>query len=247
MLSHVIFLAFFGACLASFANVLIYRLPLGISVVSRHASFCPRCEANIAWFDKMPIVSYLILRGRCRNCGQAISKRYLALEASGLILGIIAAVRFGPTPEAVVMVMILVNLMTIAVMDFKYQQIHDLLIIYGGALGVIWVIVGQRSYDTTVIAVAIVVAALMLLSYVFKLFKDEEVLGTGDVLLMGVIATYTGTDLIGPYYPKLMAILFLGCVIGIVYAIYDRKVRGEFGRVPFGTFLTLATGIVLMF
>jgi leader peptidase (prepilin peptidase)/N-methyltransferase len=111
-------LAVSGLLFGSFANVLIWRVPRGESIV-RPASHCPSCGRPIRPLDNVPIVSWLVLRGRCRDCGERIDIRYPAVEALSGLLWLAAGLAFGPTPRAAAAVAFFYLLMVLAVIDRK--------------------------------------------------------------------------------------------------------------------------------
>jgi leader peptidase (prepilin peptidase)/N-methyltransferase len=128
----------FGLAIGSFLNVVIYRLPEGLSV-ARPSSRCPGCATPIAWYDNLPVLSYLWLRGRCRRCRQPISLRYPAIElATGLLFAGLA-LRFGATPLLPVWCLFSAALVAAAAIDFDHQIIPDEISLGGLALALLLV------------------------------------------------------------------------------------------------------------
>src|SRR6266496_1516602 len=130
----------FGLLIGSFLNVCIYRLPRDLSVV-RPRSFCPSCEQQIAWYDNVPILSYLLLRARCRNCGQAIPWRYPAVElVTGLIFGWVV-LSMGPTVEAVKYCIFGAILVALIGADVEERILPDEFTLGGAIIGLViaWV------------------------------------------------------------------------------------------------------------
>ena len=130
----IIYLTFVGAALGSFLNVCIYRWPAGESVV-RPRSRCPGCGEPIAWYDNIPVLSWLILRGRCRRCGTRISVQYPAIELAVALIWLGMALWHGPGVEAVRGAIFLTILLGIAIIDGRHRIIPDQLSLGGAAVG----------------------------------------------------------------------------------------------------------------
>ena len=113
---YLIAAAWLGACLGSFSNVLIYRLPRNIQV-SRGRSHCPSCNGQVAWFDNVPVLSWIVLRGRCRSCRERIAVRYPLVELGGALCAVAGIVRFGWTLEGLSALIFLLLLLDIALID----------------------------------------------------------------------------------------------------------------------------------
>ncbi|HEY8148346.1 MAG TPA: prepilin peptidase, partial [Vicinamibacteria bacterium] len=124
-----------GLVVGSFANVCIHRLPLGLSVV-RPRSRCPRCEAPIRALDNVPVLSYVLLRGRCRACAARISPRYPAVELANGLLYLAVAARVGPTPVAVVYMVFITALLVLTLIDFDHQILPDVITLPGTAFAI---------------------------------------------------------------------------------------------------------------
>ena len=124
----------FGSIMGSFANVLIHRLPMGLSVVSP-GSRCPSCGAGIRWFDNIPILSWFILGGRCRGCKTFISPRYPLVEAMSGVLFAAVVYRFGIQPAAGALALFAWALIVITFIDLDHRIIPDVISLPGTALG----------------------------------------------------------------------------------------------------------------
>ncbi len=126
-----------GSCIGSFLNVVIYRLPRGGSVNSPSRSYCPSCNATIAWYDNLPILSFMWLRGKCRTCGARISWQYPLVEfATGLLFAAMLLV-FGPTLQCVFNCAFGAALIALIVIDFKEQILPDVITLPGAALALV--------------------------------------------------------------------------------------------------------------
>src|SRR5512145_2615182 len=131
------FTAILGLCVGSFLNVVIARLPAGRSIVYPGSS-CPRCDKPIAWYDNLPVLSYVLLRGRCRNCRDAISWRYPMVEIACGALFVLAYGRFEPGTALLSALVLLAGLVAITAIDLDHQIIPDVLSLPGIALGILF-------------------------------------------------------------------------------------------------------------
>ncbi|MEJ2503945.1 MAG: prepilin peptidase, partial [Gemmatimonadota bacterium] len=207
-----IYLALVGAALGSFLNVCIYRWPAGESVV-RPRSKCPGCGTPIAWYDNIPILSWVILRGRCRHCGAGISVQYPLVEllVAGIWLG--AALWIGPGLEAVRAAVFLTLLLGIAIIDGRHRIIPDQLSLGGAALGLAMAAV-PGGFDLT--AALLGAAAGYVFMWLIKIGGEavfrKPALGVGDIHMMAMIGAFLG--LAG----SLLTIL-LGSALGILIGV----------------------------
>ncbi len=234
-----------GLCVGSFLNVCIYRLPLGLSIV-RPGSRCPGCGTFIRWFDNIPVLSYLLLRGRCRTCAAPIRFRYPGVELlTGLLFAAVLA-RFGPVVPlgAVVFYWVFTALLVaITFIDLEHMIIPDELSVFGLLAGILLNLLypallhGSTWWMSASYAVcsAAVMASLLYLtgaagSWVFK----KEALGMGDVKLIAMIAATLGLQ------QGLLALLFSalsGSAVSLVLVSLGRA--GMKDPVPYGPFLAL--------
>ena len=236
-----IFAFLFGAAMGSFANVLIHRLPLGLSIVSP-GSRCPSCSTGIRWFDNIPIVSYLILGGRCRSCGTAISPRYPLVEALSGLLFASVVFRFGIQPAAVALALFAWALVVITFIDLDHRIIPDVISLPGTALGFAFSFAPgfPRPLDS-VLGVAFGAGFLFLVLYAYEKIMGEEGMGLGDVKLLAMIGAFLGWQSL-PI--TIMVSSLTGSVVGVGYAL----IKGESVRkfpVPFGPFLALGAMVHL--
>ncbi|RKZ16246.1 prepilin peptidase, partial [bacterium] len=130
-----------GALFGSFSNVLIHRLPRNLSVV-RPRSACPSCAATIAWYDNVPVLSWLMLRGRCRRCDAGISPRYPLVELAGAGCALVALLRFGFNLDGLAGAVFLLLLLDIAIIDWEHMIIPHTLSIAGMTSGLVLAFLG---------------------------------------------------------------------------------------------------------
>lgn len=241
---QILFFAFlFGAAMGSFANVLIYRLPEGRSIVYP-GSRCPSCGRPIRWFDNIPIISYFILRGRCRSCGAAISLRYPLVEAlSGLLFAAVLN-RFGLQPATPALALFAWALLVITFIDLDHRIIPDVISLPGTGLGLLYSLVPgfPRPLDS-LLGVAAGGGFLFLILYAYEKIMGEEGMGLGDVKLLAMIGAFLGWQSLPV---TVMVSSLAGSLVGIGYAL----VKGESVRkfpVPFGPFLALGALVHMFF
>ena len=238
-----IFAFAFGAAMGSFANVLIYRLPMGLSIVSP-GSRCPSCSAQIRWFDNIPIVSYFILGGRCRGCRTTISPRYPLVEALSGLLFAAVVFRVGIQPATAALALFAWALVVITFIDLDHRIIPDVISLPGTMLGLAFSFVPgfPRPVDSAV-GVAIGAGFLFLVLYAYEKIMGEEGMGLGDVKLLAMIGAFLGWQAL----PVTILVSSLtGSLVGVGYAL----VKGESVRkfpVPFGPFLALGAIVHLFF
>ncbi|HWQ78931.1 MAG TPA: prepilin peptidase [Anaerovoracaceae bacterium] len=228
-----------GLMIGSFLNVCIYRIPLGRTVV-KGRSYCTSCGNLIPWYCNIPVLSYLFLLGRCKNCREPISPIYPAVELLNALLTYSAFLHFGYTLSAVFASAFFSALIVVSFIDLKHQIIPDGLVIFTLILGVLnaaWHTVGlSEPWYTFVIGVAAASLPLFLLGMVFP-----DGLGGGDVKLMAAAGLFMGWKLI------LMA-LFFGNFLALFYVIV-RMLRGKFERgnpIPYGPFLSAGMIVCLL-
>lgn len=244
-----IFVFLLGLEFGSFANVCIYRWPRNSSVVSPRRSFCPWCESSIAWFDNIPVLSFLILRGRCRSCRSPISVRYPAVELSVAVLWVITYRRLGPVVSlgdwvfmAAVFTLGFTAIVT-TMTDLDWRLIPDessaLLAFVGLATAMANPILGDAYLSRltqSILGLAVGGGTIWMVGFAGERLFGKEAMGGGDVKLLGAIGTVLGWE-------AALATLFLGAFTGGVCAVIGlfsgRLKRHQY--VPFGPFLNLAS------
>ncbi|MBN2804561.1 MAG: prepilin peptidase [Deltaproteobacteria bacterium] len=226
----ILFAAIFGTMWGSFANVVIVRWPRELSVVSP-PSHCFSCGAPIKWYDNIPVISYLVLRGRCRNCKTGYSPRYALVElASGIMAGVIMLLSINSTKElsaATLAVFFIwftfaLSLIIIAMIDLEHYLIPDVIALPGIIIGVLAnTFILKLGYVEPIVSAVVGYASIRLLFIDgYKLLRGRPGMGLGDAKLMAMIGAFLG------YEGALFAIFagaFQGTVIGIVMVIARRR------------------------
>ena len=246
----IVFSFIFGSCLGSFLNVCIWRIPLGESVVIV-PSHCPKCNHKIRWFDNVPVIGFLALGGKCRDCKAPISPRYIIMELLVGALFTLQAVNIwynGVEVHALIAVIILLSVaVPCAFIDVEHRKLPDKLTYFGMISGVLynWVFIVHpaKNHPDSLLLSLIGLAAGLIGLGVFagitgKLMK-KRTLGAGDVKYSGFVGALTGL-------PGLLVTLFLACILAIAGYLLLRKKYFKDGYVPFGTFLGIAVYITYM-
>lgn len=241
----VAYATLFGLCFGSFANVVIYRLPRGESIVMP-PSHCPACGRRLSAADLVPVLSWLFLRGHCRYCGAPVAWRYPAVETACAALFAGMAVYTGPQLHVVPLCALAFMLLCVAVIDYDTQEIPDGLLIFGAVTGILWIgasyllHIGAPSVLGGLLGAIAGALPLLLIDRISLLLLKKDGFGYGDVKLMAVAGLYLGWAL------TLTALLFAvvgGGIIGAILLTRQGKNRNENGTyMPFGPFL--AAGVL---
>jgi leader peptidase (prepilin peptidase) / N-methyltransferase len=223
-----------GCCIGSFLNVVIYRLPNGFSIV-RPASHCPRCRHSIAAYDNIPLLSYLLLRGRCRSCGAAISPRYPLVELASGLLALLLFRRYGWHPQFWVEFLFVCVLLAIFCIDLDTMLIPDILSLPGIAIGLAASFVTPRlSPLESVLGIVLGGGLFYFIAVAYRRLRGQEGLGGGDVKLLAMIGAFIGWP--GVVFTILTASVS-GTLVGVIVML--RKREGLTTMLPFGPFLAL--------
>jgi leader peptidase (prepilin peptidase)/N-methyltransferase len=231
--AEVVVTGLFGAVIGSFLNVVAHRVPLGESLVSP-GSHCPHCDAPVKPYDNVPVLSWLLLRGRCRNCGAGISARYPLVElATALVFAAVVAAR-GFDDDLVLELPFVALLIALAAIDIDHRLLPNKIVYPMAVYGVIATLLVNRG-DLVENLAAGAGAFLFLLVAVIAYPRG---MGMGDVKLAGAMGLYLGLSVI----PALLTAFLSGTVVG-VFIIAREGAQGRKKAVPFGVFLALG-GIV---
>jgi leader peptidase (prepilin peptidase)/N-methyltransferase len=234
--------AAYGLVLGSFLNVVIHRLPRGMSLV-RPRSHCPRCGATVAWHDNLPVVSFLALGGRCRCCRARISVRYPLVELGTAALLGASVSRFGLSVSGAEAVLLVLLLLPLALIDLEHHLLPDWLTLPGVALGLLFSLAGGLATPVDA-AVGALVGAVIPLAVIaaYRAIRGVEGMGLGDVKLLAMIGAFLG-------WRGALLTLCIGACAGALVGI-GMIIAGKGGsdtELPFGTFLSAAASIVLFF
>ena len=253
----IVFVFFVGACIGSFLNVCILRWPANESVV-RPRSKCPRCGNGLAWYDNIPVVSWLVLRAKCRSCGLPISAMYPAIEATTGLIWVVAVQSAGPTFMALRLAVFVTILLGIAVTDLREYVIPDgftvtgLLFVIASSLAGVF-LGGDYPFAGPLDALfgaCVGAGAITIVGWLGEVALKKEAMGFGDSTLMAMSGAALGPGralLTVLLAAALGAAAFLLIVIPIGWMrARAKKVPYETPLVPFGVFLAPASVISLL-
>jgi len=252
-----------GLLVGSFLNVCIYRWPLDLSVV-RPRSHCPACEAAIAWYDNVPLLSFAILRGRCRHCQARISPRYPVVELLTGAMFFAMVYRYGLTPIAGKLCIFAAMLVVLLFTDLEERILPDEITVWGAVLGlglaivaptpdtvtnfVFWVVgLGSIGWlvhlGSAAFAAALPAGMIWFAGWLYQKVRHKEGLGLGDIKMVALLGCYLGLNA-GIF--TLVLGSGLGALIGLAYIKITHQEAATY-ELPFGTFLAAAGLIVLVF
>lgn len=227
----------FGAIFGSFLNVCIVRLPADESLV-RPPSRCPKCESPIAWYDNVPVVSWILLRGRCRRCGEGISLRYPLVELAVALLWAGAVWRFGITLEGLTAAVFLTVLLGIAVTDARTYLIPNEYTWGGLILGLLLALGGGLDgLLAAAIGAAVGFSLLYVVAWLGELAFKKEAMGGGDIKMMAMVGAFVG-------WRGVLMTVFGGALLGTIVFVPMYFLRPRL--VPFGVFLAGAAALVYL-
>jgi len=253
----------FGLVVGSFLNVCIVRLPEERSVITP-PSHCPRCRERIRWYDNIPLLSFLVLRGACRSCGMPISWRYPLVEALNGLLWLWCAAVFGVSGEALLSMALCSSLLVITFIDLDHQIIPDVITLPGIVIGLAAAplfmtalaeplphLFGRllpsagpylSGFLNALIGLLAGGGPLFAIGWLWQKLRGIEAMGGGDVKLMGMVGSFLG------WQGAVMTVLlgaFAGSVVGITLIALRRQQADQ--QIPFGPFLALGSLVTLFY
>ena len=242
----LVFVIILGALWGSFANVCIVRIPKNKGVVSGRSN-CPKCKKKIVWHDNIPIISYLILGGKCRKCKKPISFQYVVVELLSIISFILIYSLYGISLTALLLFILSLSFIIIFFIDLKHFIIPNSITFPMMALGFI------KSFDpnlnsifpnyvNSLIGGLFGYGIIWSIIFFYKQVKKKEGMGLGDAKLLGVIGLWFGLKAV-PF------VIFLSSSIAIISVIPDliKKSKKLSSQIPFGPYIIIGTLIYLIF
>ncbi len=230
-----------GLALGSFLNVCIYRIPLKKSILFPN-SFCPNCGAKIRAWDNIPLLSFILLKGKCRKCRTKISLQYPLVESVTSALMVITYLRFGLGWEFAARSILCLSLIAIFFIDLKHRIIPDVVTLPGIALGLFFSLFAESPSVVNSLIGVLVGGALFYLSAILGelLFKKES-MGGGDIKLAMMLGAFLG-------WQKILLVFLLsallGTMVGAAAMLFSRDVK-ETRMIPFGPFLALGSVLAI--
>ena len=225
----------FGMCIGSFLNVCIYRLPTSKSIADPPRSICPSCKSPIRFYDNIPVLSYIWLKGRCRNCDAPISFRYPMVELMNGIVAMGLFFKFGLSLESLVYFVFISSLLVITFIDLDHQIIPDIITLPGIPMGLVASFaLPTITFKASALGLLIGGGSLWFVAWAYNLIARRDGMGGGDIKLLAMIGTIIGWQ--GVIF-TIFASSVVGSCIGItMMLIKDKNMKYA---IPFGPFLSI--------
>ena len=257
-----IFAFLFGAIVGSFLNVCIFRIPLGTSLISP-SSHCPHCKNSLKAYDNIPILSYFLLGGRCRNCGAPISARYPLVETIMALFSTFLMLKFGLSPSFFIYFILISSLVVVSFIDLDHRIIPDKISLPGIILGFLASFVkpveGQNDFLVlfvfktvrgalnmaaldSLLGICIGGGLLYAVAVLFYWATKKEGMGGGDIKLLAMIGAFLG-------WSSTVFIILISSLLGSIVGVAIMVAKGADSKyaIPFGPFLSMGAVIYLFF
>jgi len=243
----VVIVAVFGLILGSFLNVCIHRLPKDESIVAP-GSHCPKCNRSIPWYDNIPVLSYLLLLGRCRFCREKIPVKYPVVEVLTAAIVTALFLKFGLHPKFFSYALMSAGLIVVTFIDFEHGVIPDMITMGGIVAGLILAVVFPSVVGQANILGALLNSgggalvggiSIFLIGLLGKAMFKKEAMGEGDIWLLAMIGSFLGFKM------TVLAFFiapFFGAIVGIILKIKDGR-----ETIPYGPYLSLAALVSIFF
>ncbi len=242
----ILFVILLGGIFGSFANVCIYRLPIEQNVVFGR-SFCPECKKKIAWFDNIPIISFIILKAKCRNCEFKISLNYFIVESLSILFFCVIFILFGISLTTLLLWLLYLSFVIIFFIDLKHFIIPNEITFPLMALGFV------KSFDPNINSIfpnylnsliggLIGYLIIYLIIFFYKYVRKKEGMGLGDAKLFAVIGFWFG-------WISIPFIIFLSSIIALISISPNliNKSKNISSEIPFGPYIIIATLVFVIF
>ncbi|HEY6007554.1 MAG TPA: prepilin peptidase [Geobacteraceae bacterium] len=231
-----------GAVVGSFLNVCIWRLPRHESIVFP-ASHCPNCNYKIPFYDNIPLLSYLILGGRCRGCRTRISPQYPLVELINGLLTLALFLKFGPGLTFLVLFVFVSALVAITFIDLEHQIIPDVISLPGIPLGIaVSFFLPWLGWKNSLLGILLGGGSLLVVAYAYEFFTKNEGMGGGDVKLLAMMGAFLGWRSV-PFI--IFAASLAGSVIGLTVMAIQKKDSKL--PIPFGPFLAFGALLYIFY
>ena len=237
-----IFAFIFGATVGSFLNVCICRLPKGVSIVFP-PSHCTRCDYKIRFYDNIPVISYLLLGGKCRSCREPISVQYPVVELLNGLLTLFLFVRFGPTLAFAVLFLLCSALVVITFIDLEHQIIPDVISLPGIVAGFACsFFIPGFGWFNSLTGILLGGGSLLLVAYGYHFLTGKEGMGGGDIKLLAMLGAFLG-------WKSVPFIIFAASLAGSVIGVSIMFAKGKDSKlaIPFGPFLAFGAVLYIFF
>lgn len=238
---NVVLIFILGLIVGSFSNVCIYRIPRNESIIYP-ASHCPKCRSKIKPVDNIPLLSFILLKGRCRNCKSKISIQYPIVELLTGLIYLIIYLAYGLSFQASIYIILSSALIIIAFIDLNEQIVPDVISLPGIVIGfIISFFVPYVSFINSALGVVVGGGIILIIGLGGSVIFKKEAMGGGDVKLAAMIGAFLGWRYI---IISLFLGFFLGALAGIILILSKIKSRDDV--VPFGPFIVLGSFITLL-
>ncbi len=232
----------FGAIVGSFLNVCMIRLPKGESIITP-GSHCPHCNHPIKFYDNIPLISYLLLGGKCRYCKSSISAQYPLVEGITAIGSLLLFLKFGLSLNYLFYFSFVAALIVITVIDLYHQIIPDVISIPGIGVGLFGaLIVPHITFFNSLLGILLGGGSLFVVATLYQWLFKREGMGGGDVKLLAMIGAFLGWEAV-------ILTILLSSLIGSITGIIIMVIKGKDFKyaIPFGPFLSLGAVIALFY
>jgi leader peptidase (prepilin peptidase)/N-methyltransferase len=238
---EIILIFVLGLIVGSFSNVCIYRIPRNESVIYP-ASHCPKCRSNISPKDNIPLLSYILLKGRCRNCKSKISIQYPVVEFLTGFIYLIIYLIYGLSIQTLIYIILSSALIIIAFIDLNEQIVPDVISLPGIVIGfILSFFVPYISFVNSALGVVVGGGIISVIGLAGSVIFKKEAMGGGDIKLAAMIGAFLGWryTIISLFFG-----FFLGALTGIILIMTKIKKRED--AIPFGPFIALGSIITLL-
>jgi leader peptidase (prepilin peptidase) / N-methyltransferase len=241
---NIFIIAIFGLCIGSFLNVCIFRIPRKLSIYSPLRSFCPNCQAQLAWWENIPVLSWLLLRAKCSRCRAPINGQYPLVEMLSAIAAVASYFHFGLTPTGVAVYALVAVLILVTFIDLEFKIIPNVISFSGIIIGCCLSIVSQFTHlfswpltEGTIDSLLGILGGggfFYIIGIFYYAISKRDGLGGGDIKLMGLTGAVLGAGSVVP-------IIFAGSLFGAIAGILTVYIRGgtRHSEIPFGPWLSL--------
>lgn len=231
-----------GMVVGSFLNVCICRMPKDESIVSP-PSHCPQCSYQIKWYDNIPLLSYLLLRGKCRGCSAHISLQYPLVESLNGILTLFLFLRFGLTPVFAAFFLFCSALVVITFIDIEHQIIPDEISLPGIVIGFLFsFFLKGHSWVNSLVGILAGGGSLLLVAYCYQLLTGKEGMGGGDIKLLAMMGAFLGWKAV-PFI--IFSSSLIGSIVGVSMMLLQKKDSKL--AIPFGPYLAIGALLYIFY
>ena len=238
-----VFIFIIGACIGSFLNVCIYRIPENNSIITP-GSFCPACKKGIPFYCNIPVLSYLFLKGRCKFCHKPISIRYPIIEILAGMFAVVLFYKFGIGQVMIYWFIFISVLITISFIDIDHQIIPDVISLPGILVfASSFYFLPEMTLKNTLLGIVAGGGSLYAVAFLYYLLKKQEGMGGGDIKLLAMIGAAIGIK--GVFFTIFAGSLF-GTFFGLLIMIYT-KIADSKLKIPFGPFLSMGAILYIFF